>query len=61
MMELLEGESLAKRIERGGFTTAEIVHIFTRRRRAAGAGGSAQPSSPGMHGPIAAQSSTARS
>jgi serine/threonine-protein kinase len=30
MMELLEGESLAKRIERGRFTTAEIVHIFTQ-------------------------------
>jgi hypothetical protein len=30
MMELLEGESLARRIERGGFTTAEIVHIFTQ-------------------------------
>jgi hypothetical protein len=30
MMELLEGESLARRIERGGFATAEIVHIFTQ-------------------------------
>ncbi|HEX7838350.1 MAG TPA: serine/threonine-protein kinase, partial [Kofleriaceae bacterium] len=30
MMELLDGESLAKRIERGGFTTAEIIHIFAQ-------------------------------
>ena len=30
MMELLEGESLAKRIERGGFATAEIIHIFAQ-------------------------------